>query len=155
MPILARLKEFLDANQIRYTVLAHSPAYTAQEVAAAQHVPGKEFAKVVMVKAGERFVMAVLEAPQRLDLEKLTTLLPEKTARLATEGEFSGLFPACEAGAMPPFGNLFGLDVIVDEDLEHDEEIVFQAGTHTQTIRMKYADFTRLVKPTVAQLARS
>jgi Ala-tRNA(Pro) deacylase len=155
MPILTKLKEFLDGNQIAYTVLTHSPAYTAQEVAAAEHVPGKEFAKVVIAKAGDRFVMAVIEAPQRLDVGKLGKLLPEGTARLATEAEFKGLFPACEPGAMPPFGNLFGLPVFVDEDLQHDEEIVFQAGTHTQAVRMKYADFARIVRPTAASLALS
>jgi Ala-tRNA(Pro) deacylase len=153
MPVLAKLKEFLDAEHVPYQALTHPPAYTAQEIAAAQHVPGKEFAKVVIVRAGGRFVMAVLEAPQRLDLAKLGKLIPEKGARLATEEEFRGLFPACEAGAMPPFGNLFGLDVFVDHDLTRDEEIVFQAGTHTQTVRMKYADFARLVKPTVVYLA--
>jgi Ala-tRNA(Pro) deacylase len=153
MPILAKLREFLDANRVDYTAMTHPPAYTAQEVAAAQHVPGKEFAKVVIAKAGDRFVMAVIEAPQHLDLDKLGDVLPEGFASLATEEEFRELFPACAPGAMPPFGNLFGLEVFVDRDLAHDDEIVFQAGTHTQTVRMKYADFARLVSPTAAWLA--
>jgi Ala-tRNA(Pro) deacylase len=153
MPILTRLKEFLDGNNVKYVSMTHAPAYTAQEIAAAQHVPGEEFAKVVIARAGGRFVMAVLEAPQRLDLDKLARQLPEKQAALASENEFKGLFPQCEPGAMPPFGNLFGLEVFVDRDLERDEEIVFQAGTHRDTVRMAYADFVRLVRPTVAPLA--
>lgn len=153
MPILTQLREFLDGNKVKYVAMTHAPAYTAQEIAAAQHVPGKEFAKVVIAKTGPRYVMAVLGAPQRVDLDKLAQRLPEKRATLATENEFKGLFPQCEPGAMPPFGNLFGLDVFVDRDLERDEEIVFQAGTHRDTVRMAYVDFVRLVRPTVAQLA--
>ena len=153
MAILAQLKEFLDGHGVKYVTLMHAPAYTAQEVAAAQRVSGKEFAKVVIVKAGGRSVMAVLDAPHRLDLDAFAALLPEKKAILATEAEFKGLFPACEVGAMPPFGNLFGLEVYVDEDLARDEEIVFQAGTHRDTVRMRYADFVRLVRPTAAKLA--
>jgi Ala-tRNA(Pro) deacylase len=145
MPILAQLKEYLDANGVPYTVLSHTPAFTAETVAAAQHVPGQQLAKVVMVKAGTGFAMAVLPATHRLDLHKL----PERGAQLATEAEFEHLFPHCEPGAMPPFGNLFGLPVHVDQSLARDDEIVFQAGTHTQTVRMKYADFARLVRPTV------
>lgn len=149
MPILGKLKDFLDADGVRYTVLTHSPAFTAQEVAAAQHVPGKEFAKVVMVKGRERFLMAVLPATQKLDLSKL----PERGARLATEHEFQSLFPHCEPGAMPPFGNLYGIPVFVDERLAADEEIVFQAGSHTQTVRLRFGDFARLVRPTVGDYA--
>lgn len=153
MAILAKLKDFLDGNGVKYVTLSHAPAYTAQEIAAAQHVPGKEFAKVVIAKAGERYVMAVLEAPQRLDLRKLAKALRVDEVSLATEDEFRGLFPACELGAMPPFGNLFGLEVFVDRDLERDEEIVFQAGTHRDTVRMQYADFIRLSRPTAVDLA--
>ena len=149
MPILAKLKEFLDDKGVAYTVLSHSPAFTAEEVAAAQHVPARELAKVVMVKADDRFLMVVLPAPYKVDLQKL----PERRARLATEAEFARIFPHCEPGAMPPFGNLFGLPVYVDHTLGRREEIVFQAGTHTQTVRMKYADFARLVRPTVDDYA--
>jgi Ala-tRNA(Pro) deacylase len=145
MPILTRLKEFLDANGVRYTALRHPPAFTAEGVAAAQHVPPQELAKVVIVKTDERFRMLVLPASLKVDLRKL----PDRMARLATEPEFAHLFPHCEPGAMPPFGNLFGLPVHVDRSLARDEEIVFQAGTHTDTVRMKYADFVRLVEPTV------
>jgi Ala-tRNA(Pro) deacylase len=153
MPVLAKLKAHLDANQVPYDVQSHRRACTAQEVAAAQHVPGREFAKVVIARAGARFVMAVLPAPYRLDLDKLAAELPERTARLATESEFAGSFPQCEPGAMPPFGNLFGLPVYVDERLTRDETIVFPAGTHSDTIRLRYADFAALVRPAVADLA--
>jgi len=149
MPILTKLKEFLDEHAVRYETLTHAPAFTAQEVAAAQHVPGRELAKVVIARAGERFVMAVLPAFRKLDLAKLGASLPEKAVGLATEEEFARLFPQCEPGAMPPFGNLFGLPVYVDASLACDETIVFQAGTHTETVRLRYADFTRLVGPTV------
>lgn len=145
MPILAKLKEFLEHNRVAYTVLSHSPAFTAEEVAAAQHVPARELAKVVIVKADDHFLMVVLPALHKVDVQKL----PERGARLATEAELARIFPLCEPGAMPPFGNLFGLPVYVDHTLAHRDEIVFQAGTHTQTVRMKYADFARLVRPTV------
>jgi Ala-tRNA(Pro) deacylase len=149
MPILTTLSEFLDKQAVRYETLTHAPAFTAQEVAAAQHVPGRELAKVVIAKAGKRFVMAVLPALHKLDLAKLGAALPEKTAQLASEEEFAQLFPQCEPGAMPPFGNLFGLPVYVDTILSRDETIVCQAGTHTETVRLRYADFARLVAPTV------
>ncbi len=149
MPILAKLKEFLDDNGVAYTVLSHSLAFTAEGVAAVQHVAAQELTKVVMVKAPGRFLMVVLPAPDRVDLQKL----PERRARLATEADFARIFPHCEPGAMPPCGNLFGLPVYVDHTLGRREEIVFQAGTHTQTVRMKYADFARLVRPTVDDYA--
>jgi Ala-tRNA(Pro) deacylase len=149
MPILGKLRAHLDEHRVRYETLAHRPAYTAQEVAEAQHVPGRELAKVVIAKAGDRFVMVVLPSPCRLDLAKLGAVLPEREARLASEDEFARLFPRCEAGAMPPFGNLFGLPVYVDGSLARDERVVFQAGTHKDTVRMRYDDFARLVRPTL------
>jgi len=153
MPILAKLKAFLDADKTPYEILAHRPAFTAQEVAAAQHVPPQELAKVVIVRTRDRFVMAVLPAPRRVDLHRLAEVLPEGRVRLATEQEFVQLFPHCEVGAMPPFGNLFGLPVYVDRSLEDDEEIVFPAGTHTETVRMKYADFVHLVQPVIGNFS--
>jgi Ala-tRNA(Pro) deacylase len=149
MPILQTLTRHLDEQRVPFDVLTHPLAYTAQEVAAAQHVPGRDFAKVVMAKAGTRLVMVVIPATRRLDVLKLAAVLPERSATLATEPEFAGLVPACDAGAMPPFGNLFGVDVYVDESLTLEEHIVFQAGTHTETVRMRYADFAALVHPTV------
>lgn len=153
MPILAKLQEYLDTNKVSYTVCTHRQAFTAQEVAAAQHVKGKELAKVVIIKTRGRFLMAVLPATHKIDLSKLKAVLQVEEAALATEEEFQGLFPGCETGAMPPFGNLYGLSVYVDKTLEEDEEIVFQAGNHVQTVRMMYQDFKELVKPMVAEFA--
>lgn len=151
--MLAKLQQVLDAHHVPYTPLVHRSAYTAQELAAAEHVPGREHAKVAIVKAGKRFVMVVLPAPRKIDFRELAAILPEKEARLASEDEFAGLFPGCEPGAMPPFGDLFAMEVIADRSLEQDEDIVFQAGSHNESIRMKYADFKRLVRPRVVDLA--
>ncbi len=155
MPILTKLREFLDRNKVNYEVLSHRQAFTAQEVAQAQHTPGRELAKVVMLRSGADFVMAVLPAPYRVDLDIARTALGKPDVQLANEQEFAGLFPKCEAGAMPPFGNLYDIPVYVDRSLTRDEEIVFNAGTHTQTVKMKYADFARLVKPKVVSFAQS
>jgi Ala-tRNA(Pro) deacylase len=153
MPILTQLKEFLDRNNVAYEVLTHPEAFTAQQVAEAQHVPGREIAKVVIVRSGAEFAMTVLPAPARLDLERARGALGKPDLALATEQEFAGLFPQCQAGAMPPFGNLYGLSVWVDEGLTADDKIVFNAGTHTDTVRLRYSDFARLVQPKVARLA--
>jgi Ala-tRNA(Pro) deacylase len=136
-------------------VLIHRQAYTAQDVAAAAHVPGRELAKSVVIKADDRFVLAVLPAPRKVDLEGLRQTLGASEVRMAHESEFASLFPGCEMGAMPPFGNLYGVDVYVDEALSQDEEIVFNAGTHVDAVRMRYKDFERLVKPAVAGFALS
>ena len=153
MPILTKLKEFLDANGVAYEVRSHPKAFTAQEVAAAEHVPGREMAKVVIVRAGREFLMAVLPAPHKVDLGQLGAAAGKSDLRLATEAEFADLFPQCEAGAMPPFGNLYGLPIWVDEALTRDRDISFNAGTHEQTVRMAYADFARLAQPRVASFA--
>ena len=153
MPILTKLREFLDRNKVIYEVASHRQAFTAQEVAQAQHTPGRELAKVVMLRSGAEFIMAVLPAPYRIDLGLAKTALGKADLQLASEQEFAGLFPKCEAGAMPPFGNLYNLSVYVDRSLTRDEEIVFNAGTHTQTVKMKYADFARLVQPKVVSIA--
>lgn len=149
MPILTKLREYLDKQKVPYEVLAHRQAFTAQEVAQAQHVRGDELAKVVMLRSGPQFIMAVLPASHRIDLERAKAAAGKPDLVLATEAEFAGLFPQCEAGAMPPFGNLYGLPVYVDQTLTRDETIVFNAGTHTQTVKMTYADFARLVQPKV------
>jgi Ala-tRNA(Pro) deacylase len=153
MSVAAKLKECLDGNKVKYDVLTHPQVYTAQDVAAATHVPGKELAKSVVVKADDRFVLAVLPAPRKVDTEQFQKQLGVKELRMAHESEFASLFPGCELGAMPPFGNLYGIDVFVDRSLTHDEEIVFNAGTHIEAIRMNYKDFERLVKPTIAEFA--
>ena len=150
--ILKRLRQFLDANGVDYDVRSHARAVTAQEVAAAEHVPGREMAKVVMVRDGGGYLMAVLPAPYHVDLEQLGKVTGHRGLRLAREAEFSGLFPGCEPGAMPPFGNLYGIPVWVDAALTRDEEIAFNAGNHEQTVHMKYVDFARLVHPRMASL---
>jgi Ala-tRNA(Pro) deacylase len=152
MPILTKLKEFLDANGVRYEVRSHRTAYTAQRVAAEEHIPGREMAKVVMVRDGGEYLMAVLPAPYHVGLERLGKAAGRTGLRLATEAEFAGLFPGCDPGAMPPFGNLYGLTVWVDEALTRDDEITFNAGNHDQTVHMRYADFAHLVQPRVASL---
>jgi Ala-tRNA(Pro) deacylase len=154
MTILNTLKDFLTKKKVKYSVHTHPVVYTSQEVAAAEHVPGGQLAKVVMIRANEEFVMAVLPATQRIVVEKLREVLGKSEARLATEEEFKGLFPKCEIGAMPPFGNLYDLPVYVDKTLTEVKEIVFRAGTHTDTVHMKYKDFDKLVKPTVAEFSQ-
>jgi Ala-tRNA(Pro) deacylase len=153
MPILSKLREFLDREKATYEVLTHQQAFTAQEVAEAQHVHGRDMAKVVMVRGGGQLSMLVLPAPARVDLPRARVVLGQPDLALATEAEFARHFPQCEPGAMPPFGNLYGVAVWVDEQLTRDDQIVFNAGTHTQTVRMRYADFARLVQPRVAALA--
>jgi Ala-tRNA(Pro) deacylase len=150
MPILAKLKEFLDSKKVPYTVHTHATAYTAQEVAAAQHVTGHAVAKVVIVKADQRLVMLVLPADRRVDFPALKSVLGLREAELAAEAEFTDVFPGSEVGAMPPFGNLYDVPVYVDRALEKMPEIVFNAGTHTQTVRMGVRDYLDLVKPTGA-----
>ncbi|MBM3163653.1 MAG: YbaK/EbsC family protein [Chlorobi bacterium] len=151
MPI-RRLREFLDSHGVKYFVVSHSPAYTAQEIAASAHVPGKELAKTVMVAVKGNMAMVVLPASKKLDLERFRALVGTRDAGLAEEQEFSFLFPECEIGAMPPFGNLYGLDVYVAEELEDDDDIAFNAGTHTELVRLAYRDFKRLVNPKVVAL---
>jgi len=153
MPILTKLREYLDRNGVRYDVISHRQAFTAQEVAQAEHISGRELAKVVMLRSGKEFSMVVLPAPLRVDLDKAKGAMQLPDLVLATEEEFAGLFPQCEPGAMPPFGNLYDLAVYVDESLTKDESIVFNAGNHTQTVRMMYADFARLVQPKIIAVA--
>ena len=153
MPILTKLRDYLYRNGVPYEVISHRQAFTAQEVAQAEHISGKELAKVVMLRSGKHFFMVVLPAPFRVDLDKAKVALQSPDMVLATEEDFAGLFPQCEPGAMPPFGNLYDLPVYVDESLTKDESIDFPAGNHTQTVRMKYADFTRTVQPKIVSVA--
>jgi Ala-tRNA(Pro) deacylase len=143
------LAKFLDENKIRYVRISHSPAYTAQEIAASAHIPGREVAKTVMVKVEGKMQMVVTCASCQVDLDELKRAVGAEKVELATEDEFRGLFPECELGAMPPFGNLFDMQVFVTEELAEDEEIAFNAGSHTELVRMSYRDFARLVEPTV------
>ncbi len=153
MAVAARLKSYLDKNKVDYHVLYHQRVYTAQEVAATQHISGKELAKVVMMKLDNELVMMVLPASLVVDMDKLKRLFQPKVVKLAREEEFQGLFPDCEIGAMPPFGNLYDLQVYVDTSLAEQPHIVFQAGSHVETIRMAYRDFANLVQPKVVDFA--
>jgi Ala-tRNA(Pro) deacylase len=148
MPV-RKLKDFLDAHHIRYVTIKHSTAYTAQEIASIAHISGQELAKTVIVKLDGHMAMAVLPASYQVDLDALKAAGGAKLAVLANESEFRGTFPECETGAMPPFGNLYGLPVFVDETLTRDREIAFNAGSHHELIRLAYADFAKLVKPKV------
>jgi Ala-tRNA(Pro) deacylase len=148
-----KLKQFLDANRVRYVSIQHSPAFTAQEIAASAHIPGRELAKTVIVKLDGAIAMAVLPATKKLDLELLERASGAARATLAGEKEFQDAFPDCEVGAMPPFGNLYGMRVLADETLTRDESIAFNAGTHAELIQMRYEDFARLVQPSVARRA--
>jgi Ala-tRNA(Pro) deacylase len=147
-----KLKEFLDDEKIHYEVLSHSPAYTAMEVAQSAHIPGKELAKVVMVELDGRMCMAVMPATRKLDLDRLREAANATDARLPGEDEFRKLFPECETGAMPPFGNLYGMEVYVSPQLAEDHEIAFNAGSHTEVIKLAYADYERLVQPKSAAI---
>lgn len=148
MPI-NKVRNFLDTQGIKYIVVQHSPAYTSQEVAASAHVSGKEMAKTVVVELDGRKALAVLPANQKIVMQDLRDVTGCEDVRLVPEPEFKDLFPDCEVGAMPPFGNLYGMDVYVSPALTQDEDIAFNAGSHTQLIRMKYRDFDRVVHPRV------
>jgi Ala-tRNA(Pro) deacylase len=152
MPV-RRLKAYLDEQKVRYVTMSHSPAYTAQEIAAATHIAGRALAKTVMVKVDGRMTMVVLPAMDKIDLRLLREELGASKVELATEAEFRDLFPDCEIGAMPPFGNLYGLPVLVTDHLQQNKEIAFNAGTHTEVIKLDFADFERLVKPTVLKFS--
>ncbi len=149
---LKQLKEFLDSHHVKYVTIGHSAAFTAQEIAASAHIPGKELAKTVMVELDGRLAMAVVPASMKIDFERLQQTAGAKKAGLADEVQFANLFPDCEVGAMPPFGNLYDMDVYVSERLTEDDEIAFNAGSHTELVRLAYADFERLVQPKVARI---
>jgi Ala-tRNA(Pro) deacylase len=154
MPMLGKLQEYLDLSGVPYTHTAHPLAYTAREVACAEHVAPQEVAKVVIVLAEGEYRMLVIPASKAVDFQEVRDALGSNTARLATETELSRLFPDCELGAMPPFGNLYNMRVLMDAGLLADEKIVFNAGTHRDVIHMGQEDFRRLVKPEVVHLAR-
>ena len=149
MAISDKLKAFLDGARVKYTVGKHAVVYTAQEIAAAQHVPGRQLAKCVLVKTDRGPVLAVLPAVHLIDLKRLKALLGAKTLTIAKEADIKAQFPDVEVGAMSPFGNLYGVPVAAERGLSGSETIVFNAGTHADTITMRYADFAGLVKPTV------
>lgn len=150
-----KLKSFLDENGVKYVTIRHSPAYTASEIAQSAHIPGRELAKTVMVKVGNELAMVVLPASQRVDTAKVSRAAGGADVMLAREDEFRTRFPGCEAGAMPPFGNLYGMKVYLSPALAEDEEIAFNAGSHTELIRLRYADFERLAKQAIIPLGES
>lgn len=151
MPV-ERLKRFLESEGVKYVTMSHSQAFTAQEIAASAHIPGKELAKTVMVKIDGDMAMAVLPADDRVDRHLLKQAAGAETVELASESEFKDLFSNCELGAMPPFGNLWGMTVFADERLAEDEEIAFNAGSHSELVRLSWDDFVRLVRPQVVHL---
>jgi len=151
--LATRLKEFLEENHVPFETIPHSQAFTAQEIAATAHVPGKEMAKTVIVKLDGELAMAVLPAPDKVSTTRLKAATGAHDVELASETEFAEVFPNCEVGAMPPFGNLWDLPVFVDQRLREDEEIVFNAGSHTELVKLAYSDYERLVNPAVADLS--
>lgn len=146
MPI-KRLRQFLDDNDVKYTVISHSTVYTALEVAELTHISGRKIAKTVMVKMDGKMTMIVLPASYSLNFNRLGEAAGVEHVELATENDFMDLFPNCEIGAMPPFGNLYGMEVYVEPSLEEDEEIAFNAGNHRELIRMSFEDFDELARP--------
>jgi Ala-tRNA(Pro) deacylase len=155
MKCQARLEEYLRQNTVPYDVEQHRTAFTAQELAQAEHIPGKTVAKVVVARADGNMTMFVLPATYMLEYARAAEVTGSREVSLCGEGELAAAFPDCEVGAMPPFGNLYGLPVYVDRHLAEDESIVFAAGTHATTIRMLYADYQRLVTPRVEEIGRS
>lgn len=152
MPI-TRITEYLDMHRIKYQRITHSPAYTAQEVAARAHVSGWDLAKTVVVKLDRALALAVLPASEQIDLGFLSQIVGSKEVSLASEEDFLDTFPGCELGAIPPLGNLFGLKVFVAPELSEDDYIFFSAGTHSELIRMSYDDFEWLVEPEMLPFA--
>lgn len=150
MTVAPKIKQYLESEKVGYQLLEHEPAFTAQEIAGAQHVPGREVVKSVIIQADDDFVMCVLPAIHRIDFDKLKRILGVDEVRLADESQVAALFPDYEVGAEPPFGQGSGLKVYADRILEENEEIAFNAGTHTDLMRIRFRDFLRLAKPTLA-----
>jgi Ala-tRNA(Pro) deacylase len=152
MPVQT-LRDFLDKNKVKYVVISHSPAYTAQEIAASAHIPGHELAKSVVVRVDGELAMAVLPASSHVNLDLLAEALGVDHVELADEYQFRDRFGECELGAMPPFGNLYGMRVYVADELTVDDRIAFNAGSHTELIQLAFDDFERLVKPKIVRFA--
>jgi Ala-tRNA(Pro) deacylase len=153
MAIAQNVVGLLKSSGIAYEVMKHPQAFTAQEVAATVHVTGKEVAKTLVVNADGKFVMAVIPAPHKLNIKALKDLLGAKETRLASEAELTDLFPDCEVGAMPPFGNLYNMPVYISTALKDRSEIIFNACSHTEVLKISYADFERFVQPKAADLS--
>ena len=147
-----KLKAFLDSQGVKYVKITHSPAFTAPEIAQAAHVRGRELAKTIVIFIDGKMSMAVLPANYSIDFDQFRKAIGARKVELATEAEFQDEFPDCNVGSMPPFGNLYGMDVYVDRHLAEDDEIVFNAGDYTELFRMAYSDFEKLVKPRIVSL---
>ncbi len=152
MPV-DKIKKYLDDEQIKYVSIYHSPSYTAQEIAESAHVSGDMLAKTVIVKHGKGLKMVVLPASMHIDFDRLKEVLNPGEVALASEEQFKDRFQKCEIGAMPPFGNLYDMEVYVDETLTHGEKIAFNAGSHVELIELAYEDFNRLVKPRIIKVS--
>ena len=155
MRVVPRLRAFLDERHVPYEVLAHSRDYTAQETAAHTHTPGREFAKAVIVRAGDGYLMTVLPAHHEVDLERLSAALGHRVVDLASEEEIARLCPDCEPGAIPPFGNLWELSVVASSALTEDEHITCNAGSHREALRLTWNDYRRVVEPRLLDFSRS
>lgn len=151
---LSKVRDFLDTHYVKYMVISHSLAYTAQGIAALAHVSGKKMAKTVIVKIDDVLAMAVVPASLHVDLDRLKILAGAESVEIASEREFMDAFPDCETGAMPPFGNLYDMVMYADASLAENEEITFNAGTHRQLVRMAWADVVRLAHPIITTLTR-
>lgn len=151
--LLTKLKELLDKEKIKYLTITHAPAYTAQETAQSAHITGREMAKPVIVKIDGKMKMVVIPATSKLNLNSIKDFTHSKNVELANEFEFGSFFSDCELGAMPPFGNLFGIEVLIEESLAKNEQIAFNGGTHTELIKLDYKDYEKLVKPTLLKAA--
>jgi Ala-tRNA(Pro) deacylase len=155
MAKLGDMIDYLKKNSVRYEVIEHTPAFTAHEAAVASHVPDKDLAKTLIVQTDDKYCMVVMSADHRLDEHLLGKAIKAKHVHLAQEEDLRPLFPDCELGAMPPFGNLYALPVYIDKSLTNDDEIVFNACSHTKSIRLKMNDYLGLVKPVIAEFSRS
>ena len=147
-----KLEQLLEKNHIKYKTIKHDVAYTAPEIAEKAHIKGNEFAKTVMVKLDGKLAMAVLRGNDHLDLERLKKSSKAKKAEMVKEDDFQKAFPDCELGAMPPFGNLYNLNVYVDDQLSQNKTLAFNAGNHKELISLPYKDWEKLVHPKKADI---
>ena len=155
MSVIKKLDELLKKSKVKYEKIAHAETFTSQETAQVEHIPGKEVAKVVMVKADGKDAMMVLPASYKLDLSKAKAFLKAKEVRLASEQEFVSLFPDCEKGAMPPFGIIYNIPCFADKEIAENEKIVFNAGTHKESIKMSYKDYEKIAQPKLGDLRQT